>query len=207
MMKMKIVKSVLVLLSVLILSGCAINQRAQVEALSKFNYSVESVDKMRLAGRDLGAYQTGGGVSLASLPGIAMALLTKDLPLEATVNLKIMNPTSTVTKINEFKYIIEMGGKPLFEGAVNENINLSNGQSMVVPLSFSANLFGVAKEQGIEKVLSDIFTRQSNGFLALKIKPSVKIGGKNFFYPGYITVDKDFGKGISKAVEKGLGRL
>lgn len=204
---MKFIKSVLVLCCVLTLSGCAINQKAQVEALSKFGYQVESVDQIKLAGRDLNSYQTGGEVSLTSLPGIAFALLRQDLPLDARVNLKISNPTSTVTKINEFKYIIEMGGKPLFEGAVNENINLAKGQSMIVPLTFSANIFGVAKEQGFDKVLNDIFTRKSNGFFALKIKPSVKIGGKNFFYPGYITVDKDFGKSIGNAVEKGLDRL
>lgn len=190
-----------------LLSGCALNQRAQIDALSKFNYNVESVQNMRVAGRDINSYQLDGDNALSSLPGLAIALLTKNLPLSATVNLKIANPTSTLTKINEFKYIIELSGKPLFEGSVNENINLAQGQSMVVPLTFSANLFGVAKERGIEIVLSDIFTRQSNAFLALKIKPSVKIGGKNIFYPGYITVDKDFGKGLSKAVEKGVNSI
>lgn len=190
-----------------LLSGCAMNQKAQIDALGKFNYSVESVQNMRVAGRDINSYQMDGNNALSNLPGLAIALLTKDLPLSATVNLKIANPTSTLTKINEFKYIIEMSGKPLFEGSVNENINIGQGQSMVVPLTFSANLFGVAKEQGIEKVLSDIFTRESNAFLALKIKPSIKIGNKNFFYPGYITVDKNFGKSISKAVEKGVNRI
>lgn len=204
---MKRLGIVVLVASVFILNSCALNQRAQVEALGKFNYDVTSVQNMRVAGRDINSFETDGGVSLSSLPGIAMALLTKDLPLEATVNLQMTNPTSTVTKINEFKYLIEMGGKPLFEGSVNENINLGQGQSMVVPLSFRANLFGVAKERGIEKVLSDLFTRKSDAFLALKIKPSIKIGGKNYFYPGYITVDKDFGKSISKSVGKGLERI
>ena len=199
---MKKISLFLVAVSVFILSGCALNQQAQVAALGKFNYDVTSVQNMRVAGRDINSFESNGGVSLSSLPGIAMALLTKDLPLEATVNLQMTNPTSTLTKINEFKYLIEMGGKPLFEGSVNENISLAQGQSMVVPLSFRANLFGVAKEQGIEKVLSDIFTRKSDAFLALKIKPSVKIGGKNYFYPGYITVDKDFGKSVSKVINK-----
>lgn len=205
---MKRISLVLIAVSVFIMSGCALNQRAQVEALGKFNYNVESVQGMRIAGRDISSFDVdGGGISLSSLPGIAMALLTKDLPIEAVVNLQMTNPTSTLTKINEFKYLIEMGGKPLFEGSVNENINLAQGQSVVVPLSFRANLFGVAKEQGIEKVLSDILTRKSDAFLALKIKPSVKIGGKNIFYPGYITVDKDFGKSISKTVNRGLNKL
>ncbi|MCA5004592.1 lipoprotein [Sphingobacterium bovistauri] len=205
---MKRIGLLFVATTVFILSGCALNQRAQIEALGKFNYDVTSVQNMRVAGRDINSFETdGGGVSLNSLPGIAMALLTKDLPLEATVNLQLSNPTSTLTKINEFKYLIEMGGKPLFEGSVNENINLAQGQSMVVPLSFRANLFGVAKERGIENVLSDILTRKSDAFLALKIKPSIKIGGKNYFYPGYITVDKDFGKSISRSVTKGIDRI
>ena len=192
----------LVVATVFVLTGCALNQKAQIAALGKFNYDVTTVENMRIAGRDINSFETGGGISLNSLPGIAMALLTKDLPLEATVNLQMTNPTTTVTKINEFKYLIEMGGKPLFEGSVNENINLAQGQSMVVPLSFRANLFSAAKEQGIEKVLSDLLTRKSDAFLALKIKPSVKIGDKNFFYPGYITVDNDFGKSVSKALNK-----
>lgn len=202
----RLILSVAVLL-VLMLSGCALNQRAQVEALSKFNYDVTSVQNMRIAGREISSFETDGGISLSSLPGLAVALLTKDLPLEATVNLQMTNPTTTTTKINEFKYLIEIGGKPLFEGAVNENINLAQGQSMIVPLTFRANLFGVAQEQGVEKLLSDLFTRKSNALLALKIKPSVRIGNKNFFYPGYITVDKDFGKSLSKSVSKGLEKL
>lgn len=193
-----------VLAGVFVLSSCGINQKAQVQALSKFDYSVESVQNLTVAGRDVNSFQINDGNALSSLPGIALALLRQDLPLNATVNLKIANPTSTVTKINEFKYIVEMSGKPLFEGSVNENINLSQGQSMVVPLSFSANIFGVAKEQGFDKVLSDIFTRKSNALFALKIKPSIKIGGTNVFYPGYITVDKDLGKGISKVIDKKL---
>ena len=204
---MKKISLLFFIASIFLLNSCALNQKAQVEALGKFNYDVTSVQGLRIAGRELSSFESEGGVSLSSLPGIAMALLTKDLPLEATVNLQMMNPTSTVTKINEFKYLIEMGGKPLFEGSVNENINLAQGQSMVVPLSFRANLFGVAKDQGIDRVLSDIFTRKSDAFLALKIKPSIKIGGKNYFYPGYITVDKDLGKGISKAVGKGLDKI
>lgn len=202
----RLLLSVAVLL-VLMLSGCALNQRAQVEALRKFNYDVTSVQNMRIAGREISSFEADGGISLSSLPGLAVALLTKDLPLEATVNLQMTNPTTTTTKINEFKYLIEIGGKPLFEGAVNENINLAQGQSMIVPLTFRANLFGVAQEQGVEKLLSDLFTRKSNALLALKIKPSVRIGNKNFFYPGYITVDKDFGKSLSKSVSKGLEKL
>src|SRR5690606_41426620 len=82
------------------------------------------------------------------------------------------------TSINEFKYIIEIQGKPLFEGAVQENIQLSTNENITVPLTFRANIFGAAKEKGFDKLLSDILTRKSDAFLALKIKPSVRIGDR-----------------------------
>lgn len=187
---------------VLLFSSCATNYKAQLNALGNFNYQVQSVDQLRLAGRDIDSFGAKDGISVASLPGIAFALLRQDLPLQGRLLLQISNPTTTFANINEFKYIIELAGKPLFEGAVDENIRLATGQTMVVPLSFNANIFGIAKEQGFDKVLGDILTRKSNAILALKIKPSIKVGNKNYFYPGYITVDKDLGKSLLKVADK-----
>ncbi|NGF57385.1 hypothetical protein G5B00_12775 [Parapedobacter sp. SGR-10] len=201
-MKKQIIYLSLLCMAVFAFSGCATNYKAQVNALAKCNYTVESLDQVKVAGRNIESFGSTEGVSLASLPAIAFALLQQDLPLEANVNLKVANPTSTKTSINEFKYIIEIQGKPLFEGAVHENIHLATNESIVVPLSFRANIFGVAQEKGFDKLLNDILTRKSDAFLALKIKPSVKIGGKNYYYPGYITVDKDLGKSIGRELEK-----
>lgn len=182
--------------------GCATNYKAQLSALSQFNYNVTSVDQLQIAGRDIASLASNGNsVNLESLPGLAFAILQQNLPLKGRINLQITNPTRTLANINEFKYIIELSGKPLFEGSVDENIKLNTGESMVVPLSFNANIFGIAKEQGFEKVLGDILTRKSNALLAVKIKPSIKIGNKNYFYPGYITVDKDLGKSINKIIK------
>jgi len=183
----------------LLLSGCAINKQ-QIDALAKFNYTVESMQDIRLAGRDMDSYTGKDGVNLSSLPGIAMAMLRQDLPLEAQINMKVTNPTTTTTKINSFKYLIEIQGKPLFEGTVNENLHLATGESTVVPLTFKANIFGTAKEKGVENVLNELFTRKGEGFLVLKIKPSIKIGNSNIYYPGYITVDRNLAKSIGKLV-------
>lgn len=194
----------MVLLLAITVSSCAINHRAQLDALAKCDYTIESLEDIRIAGRSIESFQNADGVSMSSLPAIALALLQQDLPLEAKVNLNISNPTTTRTYINEFKYIIEIQGKPLFEGAVQENIQLSTNENITVPLTFRANIFGAAKEKGFDKLLSDILTRKSDAFLALKIKPSVRIGNKNYYYPGYITVDKDLGKGLSREIQKRL---
>lgn len=186
-----------VLMALWLFTGCA-SQKAQVEALAKCDYSVESLQDVRLAGRTLESFTGPDGVNLSSLPGIALALLRQDLPLEAQVNMKISNPNTTKTAINSFKYLIEIQGKPLFEGTVDENIRLENGESTVVPLTFKANIFNTTQEKGLDHVLNEIFTRKGEGFLVLKIKPSIKIGSKNVYYPGYITVDKNLAKSIGK---------
>lgn len=184
----------------LMLGSCATSKN-QIETLAKCDYSVESMSNVRFAGRSLESFTSGGRVNLSSLPGIAVAMLSKDLPLEAIVNMKISNPTTTRTAMNSFKYLIEVQGKPMFEGTVNENLNLNSGESAVVPLTFKANIFGAAKEHGVENMLNEIFTKEGEGFIVLKIKPSVKIGGSNIYYPGYITVDRNLAKSIRKLVK------
>ncbi|SFS38388.1 LEA type 2 family protein [Sphingobacterium wenxiniae] len=191
---------VLIVLATLLFSGCAL-QKGQVEALAKCDYSVQSLQDVRLAGRGVESFVGQNGVNMSSLPGIAMAMLRKDLPLEAMVNMKVSNPNATTTGINSFKYLIEIQGKPMFEGTVNQNVRLATGESTVVPLTFKANLFGAAEEKGLDNVLNEIFTRQGEGFLVLKIKPSIKIGNQNIYYPGYITVDKNLAKSIGKIVK------
>lgn len=191
-----------ILVFVFLTLGCATNYKAQISALGQYNYNVTSIDQLQIAGRDISSFaNTESSVNLSSLPGLAFAILQQNLPFQGRVNVQITNPTSTFANINEFKYLIELSGKPLFEGSVDQNIRLKTGESMVVPLSFNANIFGLAKEQGFDKVLGDIFTRNSNALLAVKIKPSIKIGNKNYFYPGYITIDKDFGKSLNKIIK------
>jgi len=181
------------LFALLLVAGCS-SQRAQVDALGQCDYAVESVRDVRLGGRAVENLVGADGMNLTALSGIALALLRKDLPLEARVDMRIANPNTTKAAINSFKYLIEMQGKPLFEGTVEEDIRLEKGESTVVPLTFRANIFEATQEQGMEHVLNEIFTKKTDGFLVLKIKPSIKIAGQNIYYPGYITVDRNLGK-------------
>lgn len=188
----------LFLLVVFIMTGCGImNPSTQADMLKSYKYDVESVTDLKIAGKAPESLIGSGNGAIASLPGLAIALLKKDLPLAATVNMKVSNPNGTVANMGAFKYLIEIQGKPFVEGEVNEGIRLENNGTASIPFKFSANLFGVDNEdKGMNKLLTDLFTREGNGFVVLKLKPSVKIGGKNIYYPGYITVDSDLLKAV-----------
>lgn len=203
MKKWKQIRVVALLVSsALFLTGCsALNPSKQAAMLKKYNYEVESVRDLKAGG--MAITDNLENASLSSLTGVALGLLRKDLALEAVVNMKISNPTGESIPMGPFKYLLEIQGKPFFEGSVQESLSLSNGQSKMIPLAFKANLFGVTDEKkGVEKLLSDILTRKGNGLIVLKIKPSVRIAGKDVYYPGYITVDSDLLKGVSGLIKK-----
>ncbi|WP_140938152.1 hypothetical protein [Sphingobacterium lumbrici] len=189
MKKIRLLSGVIVLS--LVIFGCVASKRAQVEALAKCRYDIQSVNSMLVGGKSVESFDTGNGINLASVPSIALAILRKDLPLEANVNLKITNPSQTTAAINQFKYLIEIQGNPVFEGTVDENIRLTTNESSIVPLSFKLNLFGADKKDNyVEKIFDELFKREkSDNFMTLKIKPSFRIGGNNIYYPTYITVD------------------
>lgn len=196
---MKKLVGILGVMTLLFLSGCQVNKKAQLQALADCKYDVESVDQVKFNGKTLNSYKgADGNYSMSSIANIAVALFSKELPLEGKINLKITNPEAKKAAVNSFKYMIEIQGSPLFEGTVDQNVNLTQGESAIVPLTFKANIFNKAKENGFDKFFDEIFNKKSEGFLVLKIKPSFKVAGQNIYYPSYITVDKNFGQKIFK---------
>lgn len=196
---MKKIVGVFCLITVLFLSSCQVNKKAQMQALADCEYDVESVEQVKFNGKKLDAYKgADGNYNISSLAGIAVALFSKELPLEGKINLKITNPEAKRAAINSFKYMIEIQGSPLFEGTVDQNVDLSQGQSAIVPLTFKANIFNKAKENGFDRFFDELFNKKSEGFLVLKIKPSFKIAGQNIYYPSYITIDKNFASKLFK---------
>ncbi len=196
---MKKIVGVLAVSFILLLSGCQVNKKAQLKALADCDYDVESVEKVKFNGKNIESYKgADGNFRVSTLAGLAVALFSKELPLEGQVNLKITNPEAKKAAFNSFKYLIEIQGTPLFEGTVDQNVNLAQGQSTIVPLTFQANIFNKARENGMEKFLDELFNRDTEGFLVLKIKPSIRIAGQNLYYPTYMTIDKNFGKKLFK---------
>jgi len=188
---------ILIISFAVLLSSCTVNKKAQLQALADCQYEVESIDQVKLNGQQLQDFRgTDGSYKLSALAGLAGALFTSELPLEGSVNLRISNPENKRAAFNSFRYRIELQNKPLFEGTVDQNVNLAQNENIVVPLTFRANIFAQAKERGVERFLDDLINGKSAGALALKIKPSIRIAGQNIYYPSYITVDKNFGKRI-----------
>lgn len=184
-------------LIILSLGSCGINKQAQqIKALEKCDYRITDATDITVAGTDVRKLIEGKSVNTLSIPGIALGMLRKDIPLRAKLNLEISNPTNNLAAINDFDYIVLINRQEVFNGSVNQSVNIGAGQTTKVPVQVNANIYQFLTDN---KMLNDIGTfiggatngAEKKGLVTLKIRPSIKVAGGLVKYPGYITIDKE----------------
>lgn len=186
----------------LVISSCGINQQAaQIKALERCTYRITSADQVTIGGADVKKMLSNGDINLGSLPGLALGLLRKDVPLRARLNLEVKNPTGNDAAINEFEYKILINRQELATGFVNQALNVAAGQSSTVPVDMEVNVYPFVSNSKVMGEISDFLKSskggpEKKGILTLKIKPSIKVGNTLLKYPGFITVDKEISSKI-----------
>jgi hypothetical protein len=184
------------------LFSCNINKQAQqIKALEKCTYAITSANQITVAGTDVRNVINNENMNLGSVPGLAMGLLRKNIPLRAKLNLEITNPTSDLASINEFEYKILINKEEIATGFVNQNVKVEPGKSTIVPLDINANVYPLVSNS---KVMNDItkFFKAGNGgaeqkgMVTLKIKPSFMVGKTLVKSPTFISIDKEISSKI-----------
>ncbi len=190
-------KGIIIIFLTIGIFGCGINRQADLlKALKNCDYKVSSISNVKLAGADVKNLLDEGDLNLTSLPGLALGFLRKDVPLGATVNLQITNPSGLTAAINQFDYKILVNNTDLAEGTVTQNISLDQGKTITVPVSIRTNVYQLLSNQTI---LNDVIkaakktssTNESLGLLTIKIRPTFMIGNTPIKYPGYISISKE----------------
>jgi hypothetical protein len=180
-----------------LLFSCSVNQQAkQIKALEKCTYVIASASQITVAGTDVRSIINKENINLSSLPGLALGLFRKDVPLKANLNLQISNPTSNLASINEFEYKILINRQEIATGFVNQNISVKPGQTTLVPVQVNANVYPIISNQKLMEEVTKFLTAKNGqpeqkGLVTLKIKPSFMVGNSLVKYPGFITIDKE----------------
>nr|WP_068886521.1 LEA type 2 family protein [Pedobacter panaciterrae] len=190
-------KILLVCLMAIGIAGCGINRQAQqIKALERCKYRITSADEITLAGADVKKMITNQDINLGSLPGLALGLLRKDVPLRARLNLEVKNPSGNDAAINQFEYKILINKQELATGFVDREVNVAAGQATVVPVDMEVNIYPFISDSKVMREITDFIQSGKNGpekkgILTLKIRPSIKVAGGLVKYPGFITIDKE----------------
>ena len=196
MMKKSLILVLLVL--PLFFSQCSVNQQiSQAKTLGDCKYNIVSADSVLLAGTDVRQFQFSKLEDLTRYPKLAAGLLLRNVPLSARINLGIRNPTAKVAGINQLEYKILLAGQELFNGFLDQRIEIPPGGTMTIPVRLTTNAYqlitdGTTRDAFVQLVqnLGGAANTQPSK-LTVKLKPTLALGNKAVNYPGYITIEQE----------------
>ena len=182
----------------LLISRCSVNQQiSQAKALANCRYTIASADSVFLAGTDVRQFRRLEDLNPAKFPRLAAGLLTRNIPLDARINLNITNPTNKMAGINQLEYKILLAGQELFNGFLNQRIEVQPGGQTRVPVRLNANAFQLMTDGKTRDAFTQLVQNLSGAAntqpskLTIRIKPTLSLGNKAINYPGYITIDQE----------------
>jgi hypothetical protein len=194
-------KTILPLLVIaMFFSGCrSLNSQVdQIKALEKCKFEVSSVDSIYAANVNVRNLRGREITDLLKAPRLALAIMRKNVPLKARINLVINNPTSQLAAINQFEYKVLIKSRELAGGLVNQKIAVSpNGGTTTVPIRINSNIYHILSDDKAMDAITDFLIgsedndKERRGMITIKIKPTLDFGNKQIKYPGYITIDKE----------------
>lgn len=183
----------------LLFSQCGVNKQiSQAKTLGDCRYSIASADSVYLAGTDVRQFKKLEDINPARFPRLAAGLLTRNIPLDARINLDIVNPTNKLAGINQLEYRIVLAGQELFTGFLNQRIEVQpGGGKATVPVRLNANAYQLFTDPKTRDAFMQLVQNLSGAAdaqpskLTIRIKPTLDLGGKQVNYPGYITINQD----------------
>lgn len=182
--------------------SCGVSKQvSEVKTFGECKYDLASVDSVYIAGMDIREFRnikSFSDLDLAKYPGIAIALLRKNVPLDLRVNLDITNPTKNKAAIKQLEYKVLLTKSEVFNGFLNQLIEVYPGTgSTRVPIKLNANVYQLinnndTRDEFINMITSLLGKSGSTPTkFTVKVKPTLDLAGKNLNYPGYITFEKE----------------
>lgn len=182
----------------LMMSSCEVltqlgKELQSVANLANCQYNLKNVSNVSVAGVNVKNI-TNGNISAGDVLKLSSALLAKKVPLTMDVNIGVTNPTANPATLSTMDWIMEIEGTEFANGTTTKSFNITPNAQSTVPLSVSTDIYSMFSGNGIESLKSFVNSFTSDGTsskVALKIKPSLNVGGVVIPSPNFIKLEKE----------------
>ncbi len=192
-------KSILILSTVLLLSGCNImNQIGGAIQLSQSEYKYHSLNNIQLAGINLG---NASSISVSNLASIATILAggstMQSIPFSMTLNMDVTNPNSSAAFLDALDYAIQINEMEFVEGKMDIPIRIEPGETKIIGIPVSVDLKNLMNRYSQDRVTNEmsaflgITPRETS--VTVKLWPKLTVGGTLVKVPAAIPVVFNFG--------------
>lgn len=185
----------LAVVSMMATSCSVLNQLMGVANLVNCSYNLKDVQNVYVAGVNVKDV-TNGNISATDVLKLSAALLQKNVPLTMDVNVNVTNPTTSSAALTTMDWICEIDGKQFANGTSNKTYTINPNATTTVPLAVSTDIYSMFSKDGINALKNFVGSFQNDGTnskVAIKIKPSVNVGGVLIPTPNYINLEKKTG--------------
>jgi hypothetical protein len=166
----------------------------EVKNLAQCEFSTTTIENLKLANVNVQDASEIAEIGPLEIANILRSVSQKTLPLSFTINININNPNEKLAALNYLEWIAEIDKVEIAKGVVNQRYEIPAGQSIVMPLQISSDLYKIfSQKEGRDLIakalgIKDDDNRPKN--LTLRVKPSISVGKGYIKYPGYIAVSK-----------------
>ena len=192
-------KSILILSTVLLLSGCNImNQIGGAIQLSQSEYKYHSLNNIQLAGINLG---NASSISVSNLASIATVLAggstMQSIPFSMILNMDVTNPNSSAAFLDALDYAIQINEMEFVEGKMDIPIRIEPGETKIIGIPVSVDLKNLMNRYSQDRVTNEmsaflgITPRETS--VTVKLWPKLTVGGTLVKVPSAIPVVFNFG--------------
>ena len=151
-----------------------------------------------MAGIDVQKFKSFTDLSFTDGIKLLASVTSGSLPLSMTVNVEVRNPNKEKAALNKLDWILLIDNVEVANGTTTNRIEiLPNNASGIFPIQVTTDLVKVLSGQSGKNLIN--FGLNLAGYgnkptrITLKAKPTILIGASAIEYPGYITINNDYG--------------
>ena len=178
-----------------VMSSCDVAQQLLgTYQLTQCKYDFNSIAGLTLAGINLQNVNSLTSLNATNLLALTSAFTSKSgsLPLNFTLNLDVTNPGIQTALINGIGYILEIDGRQMTTGALQQKLQIDGGQKAVLPVHMAFDLKQVLSGESLDVIKNLAFNfagiGNASSDVTVRLKPSFSVGNRTVESPNYIPV-------------------
>jgi hypothetical protein len=164
---------------------------------SKCEFRLESLTDIKLAGINIQNATSMADLGIMDYAKISSAIASGALPFSFNLNVQARNPNPGTASMNKLDWILLIDKIEMTRGILDKRIEILPQNIATFPVAMNFDLMKALSGKSGEALLNLAFNLSGSGErptrITLKAKPTIMIGTNPIQYPGYNSVDQDFG--------------
>lgn len=191
------INAAIILLSTMISSCSVLQQTSEIASFAKCEFRIESARNINLGGVNIQNKHSVSDLTIMEGAKIAGVVAGGKLPLTFDLNTGVKNPNQKLAAMNKLDWILLIDDIEMTRGILNQRIEIPANGTITFPVAMSLDLMKSLNGKSGDALINFALNLSGTGSrptrIKLKAKPTIMVGTTPVQYPGYITIQQEFG--------------